>query len=327
MGGAIQQAYGINKGVLFVLEALFVCGVNCFVLCTGYYMCMSVKRNVTKPVKLIIQTSIYNCALYCISCMFTGNFFSIKSFVGSIIPASYFCILYIALYLISPLINLAFQKITDKKLIQVLIVLSCILSIEPYLVDLLQYYVGRPFSGLSFIGVYGDGDGYTLVNFVLMYIIGLVIRRKIKDIRQIKVCLLVIALVLNNIAICGCSLLFYDMALSYCNPLVILEAVLLFLVFERIKLKESVIIGKLSTATFSVYLLNITFVGDLPVEKLVDLPPVLMITAIMVVVSIIYLLCFVIDLVYSKIMDSLVYRLIPVHRLQISYVDESFECK
>ena len=55
--------------------------------------------------------------------------------------------------------------------------LACF-SFEPILIDLFGACVGEDPRRMSFVGLYGHGEGYTIVQFVMMYVIGAVIKKK-----------------------------------------------------------------------------------------------------------------------------------------------------
>ena len=61
IGGALQYVTkgSINYHFLNVIESLFICAVDLFILITGYYMINTQKRNVIKPIKLIFQVIVF----------------------------------------------------------------------------------------------------------------------------------------------------------------------------------------------------------------------------------------------------------------------------
>ncbi|MDY6352142.1 MAG: hypothetical protein SPL57_03760, partial [Lachnospiraceae bacterium] len=60
IGGGLNTAEGINRGLLYFLEALNVCAVNVFVLINGFFDVEHQKRDLMKPLKLIVQVMLFN---------------------------------------------------------------------------------------------------------------------------------------------------------------------------------------------------------------------------------------------------------------------------
>ena len=107
--------------------------------------------------------------------------------------------------------------------------------------------------GLNTVSAYGDSWGYTIVNFILMYIIGAYIRLEEIHIKK-RCCLPVIALLTILLAYTG-SLSSGGYAWSYCNPLVIAQASAVFLLFRDIKIKSR-IINELAKGAFTCFLFH-----------------------------------------------------------------------
>lgn len=61
------------------------------------------------------------------------------------------------------------RKEKEKRII---VLLGVLFLVYPMLVDLLKEISGNSFNGLSTIGAFGSQQGYTIVNFVVMYLIG-----------------------------------------------------------------------------------------------------------------------------------------------------------
>lgn len=109
--------------------------------------------------------------------------FKLKTAINRLIPSNWFVIIYVTLFCISPLQNIVITKLMEKGIIRKIIVMLVLaFSVYPIAVDLLQEKVGREFTGLSSIGMYGSQWGYSIVNFALMYIIGAYLRNSQKEI-------------------------------------------------------------------------------------------------------------------------------------------------
>ena len=181
MGGYLTYIQSNGKqadvALTYFMISISACAVNLFVLINGYFMCESYQRTVTKPVKLILQVIIFQ-TLPSIAGMFLGfHEFSVRGFIRTLVPANWYVILYIALYWISPYINIIIDVLDKKELLKFIYVVFAIFSIYPTVVDVLSEIIGHEIHGLSSVGMYGSQWGYSIVNFVLMYLIGAYIKR------------------------------------------------------------------------------------------------------------------------------------------------------
>ncbi len=305
MGGGLKYVIegSVNYYILYLLQAIFVCGVNLFILISGYFMCTSQKRSIVKPVQLVLQVMVFRVLTSSFD-WFMNDTLSIKAFINCLIPVNYFVILYVALYFISPYLNIVLVSLCKKQINILLIVSICLFSIWPTMVDILQQIIDVEFSGLSTIGIGGSQSGYTIVNFVLMYLIGGYIRvneRRVEDKevkRELWKLLIYWMLIVGLIAIW--SLWNASTAWEYCNPLLILESVAIFLLFKRINVKSK-IINSLSKATFTVFLIHTFFFRWLHIAEFVNKNVLVMLSHIFVSCISIYLICYLIWLIYDMI--------------------------
>ncbi len=60
----LVEPFGLKFYILSVLEVLFICAVNLFVIFTGYYMWQSDHVKIGQPIKLIIEVIVINVILY-----------------------------------------------------------------------------------------------------------------------------------------------------------------------------------------------------------------------------------------------------------------------
>ena len=147
-------------------------------------------------------------------------------------------------------------------------------------------YVQRCMYGFFLtIGKYGGDYGYNIVNFIMMYVIGAYIRRfdvKCKSSILVVVLLAVISAItgwayLDNISGFEAE----RNAWEYCNPLVIFEAVVVFLLFKNIRNLQSNFINLIARNCFFVYLLHIFFLRYLRINEFVVGNPLILIAHIL----------------------------------------------
>ena len=160
-----------------MLECIFISAVNVFLLISGYYMCSSKKVSISKPFQLIIQVIFFRVSSFIIFVLINKIPYSNKELQNSFLPINYFVILYVALYVLTPFINFLVNRISIKALSRLIFILLTLFSIWPTIVDILIHTSDNSLSELSTISMFGSQYGYTIVNFMLMYILGAYIFR------------------------------------------------------------------------------------------------------------------------------------------------------
>jgi hypothetical protein len=176
MGGALNYTSEINSFVLIMLVAVFDCAVNLFILISGYFMCMEKRVSIWKTIMLVIQVVAFNLGFYFLRVIFWGDKLTVESTIQSLIPNNYYVILYCAIFLISPYINVAIKGLPIHYFRKMVKLLLLLFSVYPTFVDILGEILGYDIIGLSSVGAWGSQWGYTIINFTLMYLIGAWIR-------------------------------------------------------------------------------------------------------------------------------------------------------
>lgn len=309
VGGAFKyvSASSLNYYALVFVECVFICAVDLFVLISGYFMINTQKRSIIKPLKLIIQVVAFKLAFYILALILGKTYFSIKHFAGQIIPNDYFVILYCAVYFVSPYINYVMKSLDTKQLKRMMITVILIFSVYAILADLLSDLSGTDIAGLSSIGLYGSQSGYSVVNFIMMYMIGAYIRLYETELNKYS----------NRILIpCFFVLVIVDMiwyiglyhcnedaptALSYLNPIVIMMAVVAFLVFKNIDIGYKSLINNIAKGSFSVYLAHRYMITRINIESFVNENVFLLLAHVAFSVVGIYLICWILHFVYEKV--------------------------
>ncbi|MDD6194990.1 MAG: acyltransferase [Lachnospiraceae bacterium] len=311
IGGGFSFASPLNKIILYGFESLFICAVNVYLLISAYFLCKREERNWHKPVELLIQVMVFDAGLQVLRTIMGQGGFSAKSFLIALLPDNYFVILYIACYFISPMINIALKQMGKDKSGKFLLTCFAILSVWPTVVDSLQDFTGLEWTGLNSISISGSQGGYTIVNFLLVYAIGAYIGlygfEAILGDRQYKTVSLwmtqVVMLVLIQVwAIASEQLgLPGSSAWDYCNPLVIAQAVLLFVIFTRLHIPQLGWLNGLAKGSFTVYLLHIPFLQFFGIESAVQKNALYMIGHMLGTAVTIYLICYVVYVIYEAV--------------------------
>ncbi len=313
IGGGLSytEPWSLDFFIMVFTEVISICAVNLFVLISGYFLSSSGKRDLLKPIELIVQLLVIGTVFFLIIEIIGGKGFSLDGFLKYFTSTYWFVFVYAALYLISPFINICWKNL-DEKGRRLLMLLSLgLFSVYPIIVDILEYFSGRSLQGIGTIGIEGSQGGYTIVNFILMYLIGCYLR----DSKRVYTSSKLLAFLIIDIAVlmgwtCTDALItgksiFETPALNYENPLVILEAVLLFLIFKNMKIKNNAVINALAKAAFSVYLIHKHLLGFFNIEKFASGSPVILILHILGTAIAIYFASFVIFKIYDLITCTL----------------------
>ena len=312
---------GINWWILCSLESVFICAVNVFVLITGYFLSCTDKRNLWKAIELVVQVILFSSLRYLLDAALFGGAFRFRGLIMAMIPNDYFVTLYIVLYLISPYINMVFDRLTQAQMRKMVFLLFLLFSAYPNFVDIFQIVTRRSWNEMSSISMFGSLGGYSIVNFVLMYSIGAYLRRGKCALCQWKTCRL---LLLWLVCVIGLIVWNYSTVSScawhYCNPLVIISAVCAFLLFKRIQIGSCRIINTLAQGVFSVYLFHFFFLPHIGIEEFAVGNPFILLAHIFLSAIGIYGLCWCVYWVYTKITKPLFRRLSAQLDLNIDYL-------
>lgn len=281
-----------NQYILFFLEGLFICAVNLFVLISGYFSSVSQKRKAIKPIELVAQVIAFRVLFYLLFNL--PNNITIGGFLDSLVPNNYYATLFITLYLISPYINIVLNKLNDKQLTVFALLLFFLFSICPTVADCLSAK-GYFYSGIYTVGIGGSVDGYSFVNFAIMYVFGAVLRR-----REFNPSIWILLILFGGLSLIS----FFGQIKApfiirdYCNPIVIALSVVAFLLFKKINLKSKVT-NRLSKATFTCFLIHGVFLGWLGIEKHVNGSPLILIIHIVVSCVAIFLISWTVWEIYD----------------------------
>ena len=133
-GGGLKYAEvgTVNRYILFVMESIFICAVDLFMIISGYFMITSETRNLWKPIKLLTQVSFFRVTIYLVD-SFISDEFVVKEIIGCLVPINYFVILYVVVYFLSPYLNIVMKKLNKSNVTVFMIIMFFWFSI--YLVQ------------------------------------------------------------------------------------------------------------------------------------------------------------------------------------------------
>lgn len=237
-----ELAQGTKNDLFFrIVESFSICGVNIFVLISGWFSLKQTQIKERKIVNLLVDIAFWGALGYIFSCIMGWRIFDIKGFIKVIVPfitgGRWFVKAYIILLLFSPFINrilLALSKEGYKKL---LVVSTVLFSLWP------SFFPYPPL----------DDYGYGFVHFIYLYMIAGYLKLHISKLPEKKYCLL--GYVVSGLLVVASSLLNWGYAWAYNYIFVVLEAVLLFAVFVQLKI-QSRMINVLASCAFGVFLIH-----------------------------------------------------------------------
>ena len=107
--GAIALGGGFD---LQLLRSFFSCAVDCFIMISGYYLCLTCKRSIQKVLNLYAIAVLFALLLNVIGSILDSDF-SILRLLKTFAVGNYFLLLYSAVYILSPYINKVFDNINS----------------------------------------------------------------------------------------------------------------------------------------------------------------------------------------------------------------------
>lgn len=255
----------INYHVLLFLRSLASPSVDLFLVISGYFMCTSYKRTLGKPLNLILQVSIINEIAYLIKSYYGSEPpINLRHLVSSALPDSYYTTLFVVLYFISPYINKMINGLSKEGWNKLMLISLIIFSIYQTSFDLFSEVIGLEIMGLSTIGAWGGGqNGFNIVNFVLLYLVGAYIRNLQFGLKKSRLLLLsmgcLVAVFLWAEIDTRLTIISGRSAWVYHNPIVILFSAVLFLLFSSFNFK-STFINMAAKSVYTCFLAHCTVI-------------------------------------------------------------------
>lgn len=217
-------------------------GVVLYVLISGYF---GIHASTKGLISLLVIVAVYTIPLYMVSDIRKDEGIAISSILFVSKTPFWFVRTYLYLYLLSPIIN---RVIYDKRTAIYLLLVLSIISI----------YIGTVGSDHTLRG------GKDILNFTLIYIIGHELRRTRIVWEKWHTLLMVSCFLSLNILVMVLWYGFNDqltgrliwrISFPYNSPLLIVNAVLLFVLIGRFKFK-SVSVNYIAASSFAIYLIH-----------------------------------------------------------------------
>lgn len=306
MGNAFElTSVRANSLLLQSLEAVYAWPVDAFMMLSGYFMCTKKSVDIKKPVALLAELVFFQLVFEFAGSMMRQETLSAKLLLMKLVPANYFVILYVAVYIFSPFINRFLSGLSAAQCKKLLVLLVAVFSVWPYAVELLERSMLYPLGQASTISSMGTQNGYNITNFALCYVIGATLRKNVVELK--KPLLLYAAATLG--VVCTAVVFGIYTAVEYCSPFVILQAAALIRLFECVNIPHSKVINKLAEASFTIYLTHTVLYSYCMVEKFANSSMLVLLTHVIACQIVIYLVCFEVFVVYDALTRPLFNRL------------------
>lgn len=239
----------------FFREASSISCVNLFVLISGYF---SIKWKIRSISSLIFQVYFWIFLVYAI-CLVIGHtefhFTEFSKHIMGIMTGYWFIPAYMGLYIMAPVLNAFINKCDNKCLFKYIV----------------YFYIFQWFMSIPIVGAGLFQNGYSILSFCGLYMIGAYLKKAQSFEKQIfskksKVlgCILLITIFIA-FSVLAFGILFNRSGLKlvttplvtfvYNNPLIIIQTILIFIFFVKLKI-HSKVINWCAGGALSIYLLH-----------------------------------------------------------------------
>ena len=315
----VEEASFLNRNFIYFIHSLTICAVDTFLLISGYFLCDKMSITVRKIVNLFSVVIIYSLLILFIRLILHV---SSDNFINYLIPKNYYAWLYCTVFLLSPFLNLITINLKWKKFNTFILLIFILFSVLPTLIDFIMLKLGTDSKGISTISMDGNGRGYTLINFVLMYFLGCWIKKNESFFDRWKKKYILLYLFFSLLIFLG---RFYNLknTFNYCNVFVVIQSITFFQIFRRLKIQNK-FINFLAKSVWGIFLLHGGLLNlwakKFPVEEVMHSSFGILLLHFSICIIGVFIISFLIDKVFSLIMKpiNLIFDRIPFLNYSIS---------
>ena len=299
--GGISDPFDGSIGLPFRIGQTLICSltivcVNCFLIISGWYGLKLKFKSIWKMYVLLVCIYI---PFQFVTFIYSGNF-SFASFCDNLLVftrENYFVQCYVMLLFLSPIINSFFDKYGRKALVYVLIFWGIEVVMETI----------RDNKSLGF------NDGYSLIHFVLIYMLARIASLYKEQILKIRSRYWIIGYFICAILVCIEHLIGIKHTWAYSNPIVVAESFFIFFPFIY-KNYYNKLINWIAGSTFAVYIIHVTppvynYLIEVDKWLLVELNYYIYVVCYLFLCVIVFLLCIFYDkcreIVISPLTDKI----------------------
>ena len=318
MGNAFlytQQA-ALNISLANVLEAICIVCVDTFIIITGYFQIEKKKIDKSKIFKYIIAILFFNIIQYIIYIIVHKAPFDVYALFLNAISGKWFIITYLVLYVLSPYINKLVNSLKIQDFKKLVLILVFIFMIYQTILTYLNIFI--PTHGWAANVSVETDRGYTVINFIILYLIGGYIR-KAKYNPSAKKSIFVY-LVSTILIFLSWYLLFHggykdfsNIQYSYNNIFVVVSSTFLFIIFNKFKIKNSRIINFISKHNIIIFILSTSNLY-LPLYQILGVEKYsvtkLLIPHFIITCLVIYFACLILGIIGNIILEKTIYKLV-----------------
>lgn len=243
--GGVPDAFDFSSPSYFrivqmVISALTCICVNMFIIISGYF---GIKLRLSSIFKLCFYLAVIYVPFYLVQSII-GDGFNTRSFISKffvISNAGYFIQCYFVLMILSPVLNSFIDKFGKSSLKWVILF---------WVLEIWFGYVRN-------IDAFGYNHGYSVIHFVLIYMIARCIRLYRNEILRVKPILWVAGYLVATVFIICCYLLGLKNNWDYSNPIVVISSICTFLPFLYRNFYSKTI-NWIAGGTLAVYIIQVT---------------------------------------------------------------------
>lgn len=234
-------------------EAISIICVNVFILISGWF---GIKPKIKSLANFLFQVFFFLFGIYFFMLIIGKVSFSLKGLLEcfTITKWNWFIKAYLALFLISPVMN-AFVNHTDRRTFKWVLIAFYLLQTVYGWSGLADYYVDG-YSTFSFMGL------YLLARYLKVYRPNITNKTRAFYVAVYLICAVVLTVLAIVPAFLPVPAPLVDMIIpklfTYICPIVILEALAFFFIFEKTKISSaaSPVINKIAVSNFAIFLLH-----------------------------------------------------------------------
>lgn len=301
MGGAFNFAQDntANTFILYFLESLSICAVNCFMIISGYFLAFNKEVRLGKIVDILLIVIFYRVADYALCIMLGMKAFSVKHFFASLLPINYFAIYYIVTYIFSPFLAKLFDSLSETAQKSFVGVSALIFVLLPTVLDLVMDLFDLQLEGLSTVSIKGNLAGYSVVQFLFDVIVGMYLRRAKVNPKSWKLLL----------GYCGSAVIMmagvsrFPSLYNYCSVFTVVSAVCLFLLFNKLEFQNKAV-NFVSKSVFAIFCMHVSSVANafwrkffITSEHITNVWGGVFVLWVLISVASMFLICLLIDIV------------------------------
>lgn len=248
-GGLLRGTSELKSVILWLIEVMCCCAVNCYGMISGYVMCSDSenRHRYKKFLKLWLGVFFWSFGISLFFALYTKGGIDQKILIKSAFPILtgeyWYFSAYTVLFFLVPWINKLIQSLSDRELTKLCAVLFILFSVAGLITD--------PFK-IDF--------GYSFPWLIFMYIVGAWIKKcdvasKLKNKKAILISALCVTISLTFLLV---SPIRNDILIKYNSPTTVIYGACLVCVFSKLRFKgiKAKVIRFMAPAVFGVYIIH-----------------------------------------------------------------------